>query len=90
MERGDEKQARARGRGGGGSDNLDNRTGYIFTSKGSRGPHQTRAPALCHDNYPFRHWLMGLKPARVLSEKAKNRERKRKRTGQSLDGAWYG
>lgn len=46
--------------------------------------HIKRMPSSFHDNYPFRHWLMGLRPERVLSEGREKREEEEREW--ALDG----
>lgn len=46
--------------------------------------HIKRTPGSLHDNYPFRHWLMGLRPERVLSEGREEREEEEREW--ALDG----
>ncbi len=46
--------------------------------------HIKRAPGSFHDNYPFCHWLMGLRPERVLSEEREKREEEEREW--ALDG----
>ncbi len=75
-----------RGRGGGGSHNLDNHSGYIFTSKGSRGPIK-RTPGSFHDNYPFPPLANGPETRESLIRRKRGKRRGRERGGF---GWWYG